>query len=368
MIVSTISIAAATGGAFALTRRYLRGANLSRWDTPIDTTFATPEPSKEMVGVNEYLSQEFRFDETLEAKRARFDSTGEGRDFGCTFKADTVEFDGVSVPGEWTLVEGADPSKRLLYLHGGAFTVGSPKSHRPVTSNLARRTGCAVFAPDYRLMPENPRIASVIDSRASYQWLLENGPDGPAAADKIAVAGDSAGGNLTLALSNWLRDNGLRKPDAVVGISPATDGAATGNTIRSNYETDIMLKPLVGMMLKVPHNLLLVGMWRRLGMSPSSPTISPVHDRLHDLPPTLIHVSTTEMLYDDATRYTNKAQAAGSPVTMQSWSHMCHVWHIFDQMLPEAHHAMDEIAKFMLAQGVGIEGFADFENEKKVAE
>lgn len=351
MLVPTVSLAAATGGAYALTHRYLRGASLARWDGHIPTTFDTPEPSQEMHGVNDYLRQSFTVGETLDAKRERFNSTGLNRDFGCTFKGGVAEFSGLSVPGEWTLVEGADPDRRILYLHGGAFTVGSPVSHRPITSNLAKRTGCAVFAPDYRLMPENPRAASVEDSRASYHWILENGPNGPAPAKSVTVGGDSAGGNLTLALSNWARDNGIRKPDVVVGISPATDGAATGPSIRDNIETDLMLKPLVGPMLKIPHHLLLLGMWRRLGMPPSSKVISPVHDKLHDLPPTLIHVSTAEILYDDAKRYTNKAQAAGSPVEMQSWSHMCHVWHIFDEMLPEAHHAMDEIAAFMRRHG-----------------
>lgn len=353
MIVTTTSIAAAAGGTYALTRRYLRGESLNKWDADIPTTFHTPEPSAEMQGVNDYLASTFTVGESLDAKRERFNSTGLDRDFGCTFKQDVATFGSISVPGEWTLVDGADTSKRILYLHGGAFTVGSPVSHRPVTSNLAKRTGCAVFAPDYRLMPENPRSASIEDSQASYRWILENGPDGPATAAKIAVGGDSAGGNLTLMLSNWARDAGLRKPDAVVGISPATDGAATGQTVRTNFETDVMLKPLIGPMLKIPHDLLLLAMWRRLGMPPSAKPISPVHDRLHDLPPTLIHVSTAEMLYDDAKRYTNKAQAAGSPVTMQSWAHMCHVWHIFDEMLPEAHHAFDEIAAFLKEHGVG---------------
>lgn len=352
MLVTTASLAAAAGGAFAVTRRYLRGAPLHKWDNHIPTTFDTAEPSKEMHGVNAYLAEQFTVGETLEAKRERFNQSGLGRDFGVEFAEDTASFNGVSVPGEWTLADGTDPSRRLLYLHGGAFTVGSPVSHRPITSNLAKRTGCAVFAPDYRLMPEHPRTASILDSQASYHWVLENGPEGASSADKIAVAGDSAGGNLTLALSNWTRDTGARQPDAVVGISPATDGAATGPSVRSNIDTDLMLKPLVGPMLKVPHDVLLLAMWRRLGMPPSHTAISPVHDKLHGLPPTLIHVSTAEILYDDAKRYTNKAQAAGSPVTLQSWSHLCHVWHIFDEMLPEAHHALDEIADFLRTHGV----------------
>lgn len=353
-IIITLSLAAAAIAVTALliTRFFLRGRDLSAFDGDIPTTFDTPEPSAEMQGVNAYLSREFSAGESLKAKRKRFDAGGLSRDFPCSFVEQSAEFNGVTVPGEWTLVEGADPARRLLYLHGGAFTVGSPVSHRPITSNIAKRTGCVVFSADYRLMPENRRLASIEDSRASYQWLVENGPDGATTSSKIAIAGDSAGGNLTLSLANWLRDNRLRVPDAVIAISPATDSSITSPSIHANLETDIMLQPLVKPMLKVPHGLLLWMMWLANRIAPSSRLISPVRDDLSGLPPTLIHASTAEMLYDDAKRYVNKATSQGSPVTLQSWAHLCHVWHIFDDMLPEAHHALDEIANFMRAHGV----------------
>lgn len=351
-MVSTLLLIVAIVFALVLfTRNHLRGADLSAYDTDIPVTFDGPDAAKHAAAVNAYLAQEFTMGESLKAKRKRFDQGGLTREFDCTFQAGVAEHDGLSVPGEWTLVEGADPNKRLLYLHGGAFTVGSPISHRPITYNIAKRTGCAVFAPDYRLMPENKRIDGILDSRASYLWLLENGPSGSATADTMVVAGDSAGGNLTLCLTNWLRDNGHRMPNAVIGLSPATDSSFTSPSIRGNFETDVMLKPLVAPLLKPPQWLLLWGSWKGLGIAPASKTISPVRDKLHDLPPTLIQVSAAEMLYDDAKRYVNKAQAANSPVQMQSWSHMCHVWQIFDEMLPEAGQAFDEMAKFLKENG-----------------
>ena len=160
--------------------------------------------------------------------------------------------DGVSVKGEWTTSKNTDPDRRILYVHGGAFTVGSAVSHRAIIYNIVERTGCAVFAPNYRLMPENKRMASIIDTQTAYKWILENGPNGPAKAAKIAVAGDSAGGNLTLMLSNWTRDTGLRAPDAIVALSPATDSTFESPSLKSNFETDTMLKPLVGPLLKIP--------------------------------------------------------------------------------------------------------------------
>lgn len=333
------------------TRTHLRGADLSAYESEIPVTFDGPDVAKHAEAVNQYLAQEFTMGESLKAKRERFNQGGLSREFDCEFRAATVEHSGLKVPGEWTLVEGANPNKRLLYLHGGAFTVGSPISHRPITYNIAKRTGCAVFAPDYRLMPENKRMDGIQDSRASYLWILENGPDGASPAETIAVAGDSAGGNLSLCLSNWLRDAGHRMPNAVIGLSPATDSSFTGKSIHANFETDVMLKPLVAPMLKPPHWVLLWASWKGLGIAPASKTISPLRDSLHDLPPTLVQVSTAEMLYDDALRYVNKAQAAGSNVQMQSWSHMCHVWQIFDEMLPEAGQAFDEMATFLSANG-----------------
>ena len=344
----------------AITQRHLKGESLAKYDKDLPDSF-TPDPDSQGVqDVKNYLIENFiqpaegegSQAEKLAAKRARFERAGLTRKFDAKFVDDMVDMDGLKVPGQWTLVKGHDPDRRILYMHGGAFTVGSPISHRAITTNLALKTGCAVFAPDYRLMPENQRMDAIDDARAAYKWILENGPKGPSPVGALAVGGDSAGGNLTLMLSNYARDEGLRPADAIFAISPATDSTAESPSIRGNFETDLMLKPLVAPLLKVPRWMFLWLSWRINRISPASPLVSPIRADLSDLPPTLVHVSSAEMLYDDAARYVNKAQAAGSQAILQSWAHMCHVWHIFDEMLPESLQALDEIASFLKAQGV----------------
>ncbi|MGJ8564473.1 MAG: alpha/beta hydrolase [Alphaproteobacteria bacterium] len=345
----------------AVTKLHLKGRSHKQYDSCPPVTFEVDPDSQGVKAVEDYLYENFikpaqsgsRGNELLSAKRARFEAKGLSRDFPVTFTSGTAEMDGVRVDGEWTQAPGADPDRRVLYLHGGAFTVGSAISHRAIISNLALRTGCSVFAPNYRLMPENPRIASIIDARAAYKWILENGPDGPAAVQKLAVAGDSAGGNLALMLSNWARDEGLRAADAVAGLSPSTDSTFESPSIKNNFDTDTMLRPLVGPMLKIPRTVLLWGAWKNLSISPASPMISPLRGDLSGLPPTLIQVSAAEMLYDDSVRYAAKAKAQGSDVTLQTWSHLCHVWQAFDTLLPEAVQALDEIGNFLITHGVG---------------
>ncbi len=346
-------------GIAAITKFHLMGKNLSGYDKNFPTDFEVDPNSKGMKDVRDYLIENFikpaangdSASNQLSAKRKRFEKAGLSRDHDAEFIDDLVEIDGVQVRGQWTLVDGYDPDHRLLYLHGGAFTVGSPISHRAITTNLAKRTGCAVFAPDYRLMPENKRLDALTDAQAAYKWILENGPDGPGEASTLAVAGDSAGGNLTLTLSNWVRDEGLRPANAVAALSPATDSACESPSLKNNIDTDLMLKPLAAPLLKIPRPLFLWMSWRINRVSPASPLVSPVRASLENLPPTLVHASSAEILYDDARRYVAKAQEAGSPVKLQTWSHVCHVWHIFDHMLPEANDALDEIGKFLKENG-----------------
>jgi len=338
----------------------LMGASLSKYDRDWSATFEADPNSEGAKAVEAYLYENFikpasgtgSERDKLSSKRERFDSAGLSRKFDAEFKPDVAEFGGLEVTGEWTVVKDANPDKRILYIHGGAFTVGSAISHRAITTNLARKTGCAVFAPNYRLMPENDRIASVEDCRAAYQWILNNGPDGPAKSDKLAIIGDSAGGNLTLVMAQWARDNNIEPADAIVGISPATDSTYASPSIKRNYETDIMLRPLAAPLVKIPRPVLVWFVWKQLKIRPTRAVVSPLRGNLANLPPTLLHASTHEMIFDDSARYVAKAQSQGSDATLQSWSHMCHVWHIFDEMLPEAHQALDEIASFLDRHGV----------------
>ena len=218
-----------------------------------------------------------------------------------------------------------------------------------MTTAFSGLTGGAVLAIDYRLMTEHPRRAGIEDCRAAYRWLLDHGPAGAGAARTVFVAGDSAGGNLTLSLIAWVRDTCLRAPNAAVALSPATDATLASPSLRKHRESDPMLGPLFGKLAGVPQVLLLWLGWLLVRINPRDPSISPLRGDLSRLPPVLVQVSEVEMLRDDGRRYVNRARAAGSPVRLQSWAHMVHVWQIFNPELPEARQALAEIGVFLAA-------------------
>lgn len=329
---------------------YLRGPDLSAFDKaapPVDAS--KPAPSAEHAAVVASLgtvSQKLKSTprrQHLALLRDYIDNV---------FSLDEADFqfipvDAAGVKAEWVLAPNVDTSRRLLYIHGGAYTMGSPKSHRRLTSKFSEVANAAVLSIDYRLMPEHPRMAGVEDSRTAYRWLLDNGPDGASAASAVFVAGDSAGGNLTLSLIAWVRDQGLRAPNAAVALSPSTDCTLGSPSLKGNLSTDPMLGPLFKSLTKIPRTGLLWGGWIANRVRPCDPVVSPVFGDLSRLPPLLVHASEAEMLLDDSRRYVNKAIAAGSPVTLQTWQHMVHVWQIYHPELPEGREAMEEIGKFL---------------------
>lgn len=166
-------------------------------------------------------------------------------------------------------------------------------------------------------------------------------------ASAVFVAGDSAGGNLTLSLINWVRDAGHRAPDAAVALSPLTDATLGSPSVRGNIATDPMLGPAFGPMARMPQWVLLWVGWLQTRIRPSDPLVSPLRGDLSRLPLVLVQASEVEMLFDDSRRYVNRAQAAGSPVRLQRWAHMVHVWQLFNPELPEAREAFAEIGKFL---------------------
>ncbi len=334
----------------------LSGPSLAAYDEDRPVDFPVDPDAKGLAELNQYLIDKFitpaksgkKKQGKIQDKRKFFEAGGLARtDPNTEYREDVVIMGDLSVHGAWTLVKGYDPDKRILYIHGGGGTVGSDISHRPLTTNLAKRTKAAIFVPNYRLMPENSRKASIDDSRAAYAWILENGPDGPSPSQSLAVAGDSAGGNLTLMIANWVRKTDLKQPEAIYALSPAVDSTASSPSIKGNFQTDLMLQPLIGPLLKLPRLLLLSAMKKMTGYHPTDPDISPIHDDLSGLPPILIQVSASEMLYDDAVRYASKMKEAGSPVILQSWDNVPHVFQMFDNYIAAASDALDEAGKFL---------------------
>jgi monoterpene epsilon-lactone hydrolase len=338
---------------WAISAFFLTGKDLSPYDRPVEgaaQSFPGHEgPSKghwEAVTAVEQFGRDamgLGRKQRLELMRKFMDDMGRQREYSAEF----VPVDAGGVPAEWVLVPGSDNSHRVLYIHGGAFIAGSPVSHRNVTSRYAEFCGAAVLAIDYRLMPENRRQHGIDDCRAAYQWILDNGPDGPQPLSHLVVSGDSAGGNLCLSLVAWVRDQGLRAADAVVALSPVVDATFTSPSIVSNIKSDVMLGPLFSVLLRIPATIRRWFFVLESRFNPANPVVSPVFGDLSGLPPTLIQVSEAEMLFDDARRYVNKARACGSQAVVQSWAHMLHVWHIFYPEVREAEEAWDEIRKFV---------------------
>jgi acetyl esterase/lipase len=332
---------------------YLQGPDLSAFDqaTP-QRSGSVPPPSPEHLSVVASLSgiagiiRSTPRGQHIPVLRRYMDSIFESD----TLSAQFTPVDAAGVKSEWVQAPGVDSRRRLLYIHGGAYTMGSPRSHRRLTAKFSELANAAVLAIDYRLMPEHPRLAGIEDCRSAYRWLLDNGPDGATAADAVFIAGDSAGGNLTLSLIAWIRDQGLRAPNAAVALSPATDGTLGSPSLTTNLATDPMLGPLFKALARIPRPVLLWGAWIQTRLHPCNPVVSPVFGDLSGLPPLLVQASEMEMLLDDSRRYVAKAQAAGSPVSLQTWPHMVHVWQIYHPELPEGREALAEIGKFLQAR------------------
>lgn len=279
--------------------------------------------------------------ENIEAARAQMEAL-----FYRDVDSKITPVDVNGVPGEWVVAEGADPDARLLYLHGGAFRYGSPRSHRHLTHELSQRCGVAVLAIDYRLLPEHKLTACHEDAQTAYRWILSNGPEGPSEPTSFFVAGDSAGGNLTLSVIAWARDQALRPANGAIAFAPAADSTFSSPTWKANLESDPFLGPTLGGMLKVPKFIMHIGSRLSSGMAPNAPLLSPLLGHLADLPPTLLQVSRDEMLYGDSQRYANKAKAQGSQITLQVWPTMVHVFQAFPE-LPETADALARVAAFV---------------------
>jgi monoterpene epsilon-lactone hydrolase len=229
----------------------------------------------------------------------------------------------------------APEGRLVLYVHGGGWLFGSPRSHRVISSNLARASGCAVLSVHYRLAPEHPAPAAHDDVFGAYQWALAQGYSGPS----MGLAGDSAGGNMALAAAVRARDAGLPLPAALVLLSPALDLAGTGTSHRENADA-----PLVDRGLMQLFNALYLGEGDRM-----SPKVTPFGADMTGLPPTLIHVGTWELLRSDSETLAARMQAAGVDARLRLWDGMCHNHQLFAPFLDEGMQSLDEAGAFLRA-------------------
>ena len=238
------------------------------------------------------------------------------------------------VPADQIEPPGLATSRVVLFLHGGGYSLGSARSHRALGKRIAFAARARVVLPDYRLAPEHVFPAAVADAVASYRWLLATGVE-PA---QIAVAGDSAGAGLALALLVSLRDADAPLPACAVLLSPFADLECRGES----YSTLAALDPIVSREMGLGMGKLYIG-----DRDPSDPLASPVHASLAGLPPLLIQVGSREVVLDDARAIERHAREAGVPAKLDVWPGMVHVWQLFASALDEGRRAIDDLGSFI---------------------
>jgi monoterpene epsilon-lactone hydrolase len=236
---------------------------------------------------------------------------------------------------EWIVPPEAASDRVILYLHGGGYVMGSIATHRATVARIARAAKARALAIEYRLAPEHQFPAAVDDALAAYKWLLGQGYK----PGKIVIAGDSAGGGLTLATLLAIRDAKAPMAAAGVAISPWADLEGTGDSHKTRAHRD----PMVGSANLGPMAKHYIGT-----QDPKHPLASPIHADYRGLPPLLIQVGDAETLLDDSNRVAARAKEHGVKVELEVWDDMVHVWHAFAKILPEGQQAIDKIGKFVL--------------------
>lgn len=253
---------------------------------------------------------------------------------GCTVPVVCRAVSADGIDAEWIVPADAPPDKAVLYFHGGGFRLGSVSSHRDLIARIAEASRCRVLAINYRLAPEHRFPAALEDARAAFDWLRGEGFK----PENIALAGDSAGGNLVLTTMLRLRDRGQPLPTAGVLMSPWTDLAATGESYLSRAAADPIHQR--SMILALAKNYL------GEGGDAFNPLASPLYADLSGLPPLLIQAGDRETVRDDATMLATKAKAAGVDAELQVFDGMIHVFQMFPE-IPQAAEAIAAIAAFL---------------------
>lgn len=222
----------------------------------------------------------------------------------------------------------------ILYLHGGAYTMGSPRTHAAMLARLCQLTGLRAVLPDYRMAPEHPFPAGSDDALAAYRALLARGYD----AGKIALGGDSAGGGLMLGLLHRIGAEGLEMPGAVFALSPWTDLTLSGDSMVANAARDPFLPAVRTAYIRDMY---------LAGADPELPHASPLFGVFKGAPPVLVQVGDSEILLDDSRRIVAAMLREGVDARLEVWPDVPHVWQMFQGRLPAADRALAGVAAFL---------------------
>lgn len=266
-------------------------------------------------------------------RRRRLDDVGSAWPVADDIELEAVQLDGFSA--EWSIAPGSDPSRVLLFFHGGGYCSGSILSHRRLVTEAGRAARMRTLAVAYRLAPENPFPAALEDATAAWRFLLAQG----IAPGDMAVGGDSAGGGLTIALLNTLRDAGGELPACAWLISPWTDLTLSGTTLAA--------KDAIDPIIHKGYLAALAAAYLASGIESRDPRVSPLYADLKGLPPLLIQVGSAETLLADATRFASAAGAADVAVTLEIWPHMIHAWPLWNARVRAGRRALAGAGAFM---------------------
>jgi epsilon-lactone hydrolase len=265
-------------------------------------------------------------------RRARINEVGSTWPVADDIRLEAVDLGGV--PGEWSIAPGSDASCVLMFFHGGGYCSGSIISHRRMVTEAGRAARMRTLAVDYRLAPEHPYPAAHDDAMTAWRFLRAQG----IAAQRIAVGGDSAGGNLSITLINRLRAAHEEQPACAWLASPWTDLTMSGASLVDKDGVD----PLI-------HKAYLEELAQAYAGNADrrDPLISPLFSDLRGFPPALIQVGSDETLLDDAVRFARSAGSADVNVTLEVWPHMIHAWPMWNAKLEAGRQALAHAGEFM---------------------
>ena len=286
----------------------------------------------EIEGIRALLSSKPRPVGWLE-RRKRLDDVGSVWPVAEDVELAAVDVNGL--PGEWSIAPGSDPSRVLMFFHGGGYCSGSIVSHRRLVTEAGRAAGVRTLAIGYRLAPEHPFPAAYDDALAAWRFLRGHN----VRAAHIALGGDSAGAGLTVALISRLRDAHEELPGCAWLISPWTDLTMSGSTV--------FTKDAVDPLIHKQYLNELADAYLPAGIDRKDPRVSPLYADLKGFPPTIIQVGSAETLLDDATRFAAVAGTADVRVTLEIWPHMIHAWPLWNAHLEAGRRAIASAGAFI---------------------